>query len=362
MMTQGVGRVDATLKHTIDAAGDYAKAQYDNAAKQVIADPAVLSYILATVVDEYKGMDPKAVRNLIDGEIQISTVPPEPGQTNRADSDGVIQLNTESSPLNEGLNRFDLLFYTRTRSGKARILINIEAQKSEPDQYGLLNRAIFYSSRMISSQKGRDFRNSEYNDMIPVYSVWLCFNMDDCIFDHIRYDIKSYLTEHNWRGNLDLQNIILLGIPNECPDRDEKHELHRLLSILFSSRLTVDQRIDLLQNEYDMSTSDDVRKGLNDMCNLSDGIEARGYSYGIEKGLAKGMAQGMEKGLAKGMAQGMAQGMEQGMAEGIREAQLLSIRRVMKNMNLDADIAMNVLEIPHNQRSDYRKLLDLTGS
>ncbi len=90
------------------------------------------------------------------------------------------------------------------------------------------------------------------------------------------------------------------------------------------------------------------------MCNLSDGIEARGYSYGIEKGLAKGMAQGMEKGLAKGMAQGM--------AEGIRETQLLSIRRVMKNMNLDADIAMNVLEIPHNQRSDYRKLLDLTGS
>lgn len=31
------------------------------------------------------------------------------------------------------------------------LIINIEAQKNEPSEYDILNRAIFYVSRMISS-------------------------------------------------------------------------------------------------------------------------------------------------------------------------------------------------------------------
>ena len=37
------------------------------------------------------------------------------------------------------------------------LIINIEAQKNEPNEYDILNRAIFYVSRMISSQKEKDF-------------------------------------------------------------------------------------------------------------------------------------------------------------------------------------------------------------
>ena len=32
-----------------------------------------------------------------------------------------------------------------------------EAQKEEPGKYYILNRAIFYIGRIVSSQKGRDF-------------------------------------------------------------------------------------------------------------------------------------------------------------------------------------------------------------
>lgn len=39
------------------------------------------------------------------------------------------------------------------KDGLSQIIINIEAQKNEPNEYDILNRAIFYVSRMISSQK-----------------------------------------------------------------------------------------------------------------------------------------------------------------------------------------------------------------
>ena len=40
------------------------------------------------------------------------------------------------------------------------LIINIEAQKNEPSEYDILNLAIFYVSRMISSQK--DFKPGYY--------------------------------------------------------------------------------------------------------------------------------------------------------------------------------------------------------
>ena len=73
--------------------------------------------------------------------------------------------------------RFDIIFYVRMKDGLSQIIMNVEAQKDEPGKYGILNRAIFYVSRMISSQKERDFANSNYDDIKRVYSIWVCMNM-----------------------------------------------------------------------------------------------------------------------------------------------------------------------------------------
>ena len=62
------------------------------------------------------------------------------------------------------------------RDGLTQIIINVEAQKDDPDEYDILNRAIFYVSRMVSSQKERDFVHQHYNDIKKVYSIWVCMN------------------------------------------------------------------------------------------------------------------------------------------------------------------------------------------
>ena len=96
----------------------------------------------------------------------------DPGITNVAVEKGgekIIGFNTEESEVNEGLIRYDIIFYVLTKNGRSRIIINIEAQKSEPDEYDINNRAIFYSCRMISSQKGKEFEKSNYDGIKKTY-------------------------------------------------------------------------------------------------------------------------------------------------------------------------------------------------
>lgn len=52
-----------------------------------------------------------------------------------------------------------------TEAANAAIAAKDKAQKEQPKEYSILNRAIFYVSRLISSQKERDFVGSNYNDI-----------------------------------------------------------------------------------------------------------------------------------------------------------------------------------------------------
>lgn len=106
------------------------------------------------------------------------------------------------------------------RDGLSQIIINVEAQKDEPKGYEILNRAIFYVSRLISSQK----------------------------------------------------------------ERDEIYELHRLLGALLSQELTMDEKLNIIGNEYDIPIEENFRKDVSVMCNLSQGIEEKGIAIG-EAGL-----------------------------------------------------------------------------
>lgn len=71
---------------------------------------------------------------------------------------------------------------------------------------------IFYVSRIISSQKERDFANSEYNDMKRVYSIWICMNMRENTLTHIHLAKDDIIGSYNWKGDLELFNIIMIGL------------------------------------------------------------------------------------------------------------------------------------------------------
>ena len=254
-------------------------------------------------------MSPKEAVNYIEGTPYISTVPVEPGVTNTyltKNGKRIVGINTESAEVNEGMVRYDIVFYakvpptstTDSERKHLQIIINVEAQKDEPAGYGILNRAVFYVSRLISSQKERDFVNSEYDDIKQVYSIWICMNMKENSIGHIHLTKEDLVGSCKWKGRLDLFNIIMIGLAGTLPEHNEMYELHHLLGTLLSSELTADEKLSIMEHEYDISVEEKLsimeheydisveeklRRDVNIMCNLSEGIE--------EKGMAKGEAQ-----------------------------------------------------------------------
>ena len=188
-----IGEMNTEIKNAIIAADD--KTQYDIYAKRLLAQKSILANILVKTVAEFKDMDPSEVEKYIEGEPEIGIIPIEPGVTNvqKTDEQGqrITGFNTENAEINEGMIRFDIVFYVRIPSTDneenrlLKIIVNVECQKDEPTAYSILNRAIFYVSRLISSQKERDFANSNYDDIKQVFSIWVCMNMKYNSMTHI---------------------------------------------------------------------------------------------------------------------------------------------------------------------------------
>ena len=277
--------MNAELKNAIKATDS--KAEYDTSAKRLLGQKSILAHILVKTVDEFKGMDPKKVVDSIEGTPHIGTVPVEPGLTNAVsekNGERLVGFNTENGEVNEGLIRFDIVFYVRMKDGLSQIIINVEAQKDEPNGYEILKRAIFYVSRLISSKKERDFENSSYDDIKRVYSIWICMNMKENTMSYVHLTKEDLIGSYEWKGNLDLLNIIMIGLAKKLPEHDETYELHRLLGALLSQDLTVDEKLNIIGNEYDIPIEENFRKDVSVMCNLSQGIEEKGIAIG-EAGL-----------------------------------------------------------------------------
>ena len=100
-------------------------------------------------------------------------------------------------------------------------------------------------SRLVSSQKERDFVNTNYDDIKQVFSIWICMNMASNSMSHIHLIKDEMLEPYDWKGNMDLLNIVLIGITDEFPQHDEKYELHRLIGTLLSSGLKEQEKLDM---------------------------------------------------------------------------------------------------------------------
>ena len=92
----------------------------------------------------------------------------------------------------------------------SQIIVNVEAQKDEPTEYKILNRAIFYVSRLVSSQ-------------------------------------------------------------------------HRLIGALLSTELKEQEKLDIIEHEYNIPISNELREDVRIMCNLSTGIEEKATEKTSEK-------------------------------------------------------------------------------
>ena len=127
--------------------------------------------------------------------------------------------------------------------------------------------------------------------------------------------------------NYDLMTVIMICLGN--PEEVEPDGILRLLSILLSNETEDNEKKRILKEEFAMPITETLERSLDDMCNLSIGVE--------EKGRAKGRAEGR--------------------AEGQAEATIALIRNLMDSMGFSLEKAMQALRISEEDRAKYTELL-----
>ena len=272
--------------------------QYDENAKMLLANKEILANILVRTVDDFLGMDSQEVKTLIEGEPSVGSTPVGTGMTNEKTEDGnivicrgdtrqqhsvITGMNTENKVRNEGVVYFDILFYVRTVDGISKVIINLDAQKKEPTEYDVAMRGIFYASREISSQLHREFSDQQYNEIKKVYSIWIVMNTREDTIDRIHLHKEDVLGISRWKPMYDILNVVIIRVKNVLTaDKEQKHELHRLLGVLFVEDIPLEERNNVLE-EFGIGLKDNRGRMVESMCNLGEGIWERGVERGIQQ-------------------------------------------------------------------------------
>lgn len=108
-------------------------------------------------------------------------------------------------------------------------------------------------------------------------------NMSEDSFNHYHMTNDVIMGRQTWKGNKDMFNVILIDLAKELPMQDESHYLHRLLETLLSQNLSANEKIEILEADYELLRND-VGKDVIAVSNLAEGILEKGHAEGLEEG------------------------------------------------------------------------------
>ena len=307
---------------------DERNAAYDKLAKRFLARKSILAHVLKHTVTEFANCSLSDIeKKYIEGDplLSINTVPLD-------DTLDIKGKNTESNSPLEGLVTFDIIFdvIAPTTGDPIKLIINIEPQKTTTSiDYKLMKRAVYYVARLISSQKEKEFHGDDYNGLKKVYSIWITMDVQNYRADSIQeYSLTEKVlhgTFHDDLHNYDLLKIIILNLGME----KTSHRLLDLLHLLFMDLRLSDEKEKILQDEYDITLTRDMRKELNKM-------------GGLMEPLLKIAAE---------------QATEKATAETETKTLLSTIRKAMKNWHLSATEVMDGFEIPPERQKELLPLI-----
>lgn len=311
---------------------DDTRASYDVLAKKFLSRKAILAQILKYAVSEFADYELEEIeKKYIEGEpeLAINTIPLD-------DTLDIKGKNTESNSPREGLVTFDIVFdaLVPVNGESVKFIINVEAQKTTKKiDYKLMKRAVYYVSRLISSQKEKEFEKDDYNKLKKVFSIWVCMDVQNYRADSIQ---EYRLQEKSIHGkfnddvqNYDLIRIIILNLG----EKSTSHKLLNLLHLLFMELKTSEEKEKILKEEYNIKISRNMKEELKKMGGLMEPLLNIAAKQAAEKAAAEATEESKKNTL------------------------IANIRSLMKKLNLTAQQAMDILEVPANEQGKYLTLI-----
>lgn len=271
----------------------------------------------------------------IEGKPAVGKIPVDRDATGQYYAEKIKGNQNEDSTIYEGVVTYDIQFdallpHTDT---EAHLIINLETQgvfkpsDKQGGAYHLVTRGIYYCARMLAAQKEHEFTGSQYDKLAKVYSIWICLNPPEewrgAINPYRLEEFNLFGEQHEVKEKYDKLCVILLCLGEN--DKIPQSDVVDLLNTIVSNELSKEEKEKQLKEKHNLTITKDLEGRLSDMCDYGD--------YVWDKGVQKGRAEGAEGSL------------------------LASIRNLMKNANVTADRAMEMLGISTADRSKYKAKL-----
>ena len=307
---------------------DDKNAAYDALAKKILSRKSILAQILKFSVKEFSDCTLEDIEGkYIEGDptLTINTVPLD-------DTLYIKGRNAESKSPTEGLITFDIIFDAILPTDKeiAKFIVNVEPQKTTKNlDYKLMKRAVYYSARLISSQKEKEFHGDDYDKIKKIFSIWVCMDVQNYRADSIQeYRLTEKILHGNFHDelkNYDLLTVIILNLGKNSTT----HKLLDLLHLIFMELKTSEEKEKILHNDFNIELSTDMREELEKMGGLMQPLLDIAAEQAAEKAAA----------------------------ESKKETLLKNIRSLMKTLNLTAQQAMDALQISADKQKEFISLL-----
>ena len=258
---------------------------YDQYCKMLIGHPYILARIISCFVEEAKYLSLDEIKKLIKGvRIGDKIVNPH-----------FHLMDKEAFIKDEGLMCYDIYFYIdlpQIDQSTKRVYINIEIQNNPYTKYHLVTRSIAYSSRMISSQWGREYDDKNYDGMKKVYSFWIipqatkskdgCINQLKIAENHLSGNYQEKRESYDKEEQL----MIYLSKGHSPNDKYESYdEILMPIGALLNNTLNYQEKNEVIK-EYGLEY-EEFEERMRDMCNLGEVIELEALEKGTKKGTQK---------------------------------------------------------------------------
>ena len=295
------------LTNSLEIYGDMAK--YDRQAKTIISSKIVLSKILKATVREVSCFTEEEIAEFI-ADVGVSEKNDGLSEKESAiESLGTEDINPKQGNIIYDI-RFNLVIPKEQLNKKIKIrlhhnlklLFNIEIQKDYNPGYDIVTRGEYYCARMISAERGTEFRKNDFNNLKKVYSIWICVESSANDANSIAIyetrpkvqkgeNIKSLkrISRHRY----DLMNLCIIGLND---DSYTKNGIYGFLGTIFTEKLSREEKIQILEERFGIKSAYEIAE-VKDMCNVSELIYEKGIEKGIEKGRLEQLVELAKEGI-----------------------------------------------------------------
>lgn len=220
--------------------------------------------------------------------------------------------------------------------------INIEVQLV--NLRNMEKRTLYYWAKMYQSLH----RGEEYEQLNRAITINLLnFSLLPQKQAHTMYGLYDLPSGHRLTEDIEIH---FLEIPNfEVKSVREMKRLDRWLAY-FSNKLNETETEALAMSEAAIQEAMKAEHVF-----MQDDIER--WQYEQREKAIRDYISGMRSSQREGMKRGMEEGLKQGLKQGIEKTSLQNLKNLMKNMNLTAGQAMEILQIPAADQERYTKLL-----